>query len=126
MTDATAPRRRTAEQVEGVALVAILLAVGGMAGAASFTHVHDWTMRNSPTGTPEWFGWANAAISDLVPFGVGLEVRRRRRRGLTVGRYPLILIGASASLSLAGQLAEARRTPSRGPLAALPSPGVRA
>ena len=32
------------ERVENVTQVVILLLVGGMAGAASFTHVHDWTM----------------------------------------------------------------------------------
>jgi len=55
------------ERFEGVMLVLILLAIGGMAAAASFTHVHDWTMNNSPAGTGDWFGWANAVISDLVP-----------------------------------------------------------
>ena len=42
--------------------------VAGMAGAASFTHVHDWTMHNSPAGTGNWFGWANAMVSELIPW----------------------------------------------------------
>ncbi|SCL16871.1 hypothetical protein GA0074694_1801 [Micromonospora inyonensis] len=56
-----------ADRVEDVILVLIVLVVGGLAGAASFTHVHDWTMANSPAGTGDWFGWANAAISELLP-----------------------------------------------------------
>ena len=31
-------------RTETVAQVLILLLIAGMAGAASFTHVHDWTM----------------------------------------------------------------------------------
>ena len=38
-------------RVEGVVQVVIMLAVAAMAGAASFRHVHDWTMHNSPLGT---------------------------------------------------------------------------
>jgi hypothetical protein len=40
--------------------VLILILIAAMAGAASFTHVHDWTMHNAPPGTGSWFGWANA------------------------------------------------------------------
>ena len=61
-------------KAETTVKVLILLAVGGMAGAASFTHVHDWTMHNSPAGTPGWFGWANAVISELTPIAAGLEI----------------------------------------------------
>jgi hypothetical protein len=115
--------RTAGERVEGVVQVVILLAVAGMAGAASFTHVHDWTMHNSPAGTGDWFGWANAVISDLIPLGAGLEVRRRRRRGVPVGWYPLVLIGAAALLSLAGQIAEAKPGISGALLASVPALG---
>jgi hypothetical protein len=104
-------------------LVLILLAVGGAAAAASFTHVHDWTMANSPAGTGDWFGWANAIISDLVPLGVGLEVRRRRRHSLKIGAYPIVVILCAAALSLAGQLAEAKSSVTGWLLAAVPALG---
>jgi len=32
-----------------------LLLIGGMAGAAPFTHIHDWTMHHTPLGTGSWF-----------------------------------------------------------------------
>ena len=48
----TTPAPARTERVEGLVLVTILLLVAGFAGAASFTHVHDWTMHNTPTGTP--------------------------------------------------------------------------
>lgn len=99
---ATHPADR-ASRLEGVVLVLILLVVAGFAGAASFTHVKDWTLANSPPGTGEWFGWANAVISELVPIAALLTIRRRRRCGGPIG-YPMFLLIAAASLSLSAQL----------------------
>jgi disulfide bond formation protein DsbB len=108
------------DRAEGWVLVAILLLVAGFAGAASFTHVKDWTLANSPSGTPVWFGWANAVISELVPVAAGLTIRRRRRTHAPVG-YPLALLIAAAGLSLAAQLAVAKPGPSGWLLAAVPA-----
>ncbi|WP_018787775.1 DUF2637 domain-containing protein [Micromonospora sp. CNB394] len=108
------------ERVEGLALVLIVLIVGGLAGAASFTHVHDWTMANSPAGTGDWFGWANAAISELLPLAALLTIRRRRRTGGPVG-YPLFLLVCAVALSLAAQLAVAKPSPSGWLLSAVPA-----
>jgi hypothetical protein len=94
---------------ETIAQVLILLLIAGMAGAASFTHVHDWTMRNVPPGTGSWFGWANAVISDLTPTAAGIEIRRRKRHHQPIG-YPMTVLIAAAVLSLAAQVAQARPT----------------
>ena len=75
--------------------ILILLAVAGMAGAASFTHVHDWTMHNVPAHTGDWFGWANAVISELTPTAAGIEIRRRKRTHASV-RYPMAILIAAA------------------------------
>ncbi|MGN9911622.1 DUF2637 domain-containing protein [Phytohabitans sp. LJ34] len=91
-----------------------------MAGAASFTHVHDWTMHNSPAGTGDWFGWANAAISELIPLAALLTIRRRRRAGGSIG-YPLALLVAAVALSLAAQLAVAKPGLSGWLLSAVPA-----
>ncbi|MFF4876994.1 hypothetical protein [Micromonospora sp. NPDC000668] len=107
-------------RLEGMVLVLILIAVGGSAGAASFTHVHDWTMANSPANTPGWFGWANAVISELVPIAALLTIRRRRRAGAPIG-YPMVLLIAAAGLSLAAQLAVAKPGPSGWLLSAVPA-----
>ncbi|MEU4554003.1 hypothetical protein [Micromonospora violae] len=107
-------------RLEGLVLVLILIVVGGSAGAASFTHVHDWTMANSPTNTPGWFGWANAVISELVPIAALLTIRRRRRVGAPIG-YPMVLLIAAAGLSLAAQLAVAKPGPSGWLLSAVPA-----
>nr|MDT0658965.1 DUF2637 domain-containing protein [Micromonospora sp. DSM 115978] len=108
------------ERAEGLVLVVILLVVGGLAGAASFTHVHDWTMANSPAGTGDWFGWANAAISELIPLAALLTIRRRRRTGGPIG-YPMFLLIAAVALSLSAQLAVAKPGPSGWLLSAVPA-----
>jgi hypothetical protein len=97
------------KRVEAIAQVVILMLIAGMAGAASFTHVHDWTMRNAPPGTGSWFGWANAVISDLTPTAAGIEIRRRKRHHQRIG-YPMGVLIAAAVLSLAAQVAQARPT----------------
>ncbi|SCG55497.1 hypothetical protein [Micromonospora inositola] len=115
-----ADRPTTGTRVEGLVLVLILLTVAGFAGAASFTHVKDWTLANSPTGTGAWFGWANAVISELVPIACLLTIRRRRRTGAPIG-YPLALLIAAAGLSLAAQLAVAKPGISGWLLSAVPA-----
>lgn len=109
-----------AERIEGVVLVLILITVGSLAGAASFTHVHDWTMHNSPAGTGDWFGWANAAISELIPLAALLTIRRRRRAGGSIG-YPMLLLVSAVALSLAAQLAVAKPGLSGWLLSAVPA-----
>ncbi|MER5335864.1 DUF2637 domain-containing protein [Micromonospora sp. NPDC002717] len=106
--------------MEGAVLVLIVLTVGGLAGAASFTHVHDWTMANSPAGTGDWFGWANAAISELLPLAALLTIRRRRRTGGPIG-YPMFLLVCAVALSLSAQLAVAKPGVSGWLLSAVPA-----
>ncbi|MEU5549160.1 DUF2637 domain-containing protein [Micromonospora sp. NPDC047793] len=112
--------KTNAQRIEGVVLVLIVLVVGGLAGAASFTHVHDWTMANSPAGTGDWFGWANAAISELLPLAALLTIRQRRRTGGPIG-YPMFLLVCAVSLSLAAQLAVAKPGLSGWLLSAVPA-----
>ncbi|GIF44417.1 hypothetical protein [Actinoplanes xinjiangensis] len=109
-----------ADRVEGLTLTAILTTVALAAGWASFSHVHDWTMRHAPTGTPDAFGWVNAVISELVPVAALLTIKRRRRAGAPIG-YPLFLLIAAGTLSLSAQLAVARPSPSGWLLSAVPA-----
>jgi hypothetical protein len=105
---------------EALLLAAILVVVASAAGWASFTHVHDWTMRDVPAGTPDAFGWVNAVISELVPVAALLTIRQRRRNHQPIG-YPLGLLIAGAALSLAAQLAVANPSPSGWLLSAVPA-----
>jgi hypothetical protein len=107
-------------RIESGVLAIILAVVAGAAGWASFTHVHDWTMRHVPAGTPSAFGWVNAVISELVPVAAFLTIRRRKRAGTSI-TYPVVLLMASASLSLAAQLAVASPSPSGWLLSAVPA-----
>src|SRR3954447_2744133 len=108
------------DRTETAVLAVILTVVAFSAGWASFTHVHDWTMRHAPAGTPDAFGWVNAVISELVPVAAFLTVRRRRRAGEPIG-YPIALLIAAATLSLAAQLAVAQPSPSGWLLSAVPA-----
>jgi hypothetical protein len=107
-------------RAEALLLAAILIVVASAAGWASFTHVHDWTMRHVPPGTPDAFGWVNAVISELVPVAAFLTIRQRRRTHQPIG-YPLTLLIAAAALSLGAQLAVANPSPSGWLLSAVPA-----
>ena len=110
----------TALRLEFGVLVTIVLLVGVMAGAASFTHVHDWTMHNSPAGTGDWFGWANAVITELIPIASLIVIARRRINGHRIG-YPVFLLVVAVGLSLTAQLAVARPTVFGWMVSALPA-----
>lgn len=112
------PRRE--HRAENAIQIAIVILIGGMAGAASFTHVHDWTMHNVPPGTGGWFGWANAIISELTPTAAGLEIRRRKRHGRPIA-YPMTVLIAAAVLSLTAQVSEATVTPTGWIVASVPA-----
>lgn len=99
------------EWAELAILVLIVAFVFVASGAASFTHVHDWTLRNSPQGTADWFGWVNAVISELVPIASLIMIRRIRRRNPHAPiTFPMTLLVAGIALSLNAQLSEAEQT----------------
>ncbi|MFF0183064.1 hypothetical protein ACFYPF_28655 [Micromonospora sp. NPDC005223] len=119
MTTPTPKSPFIARLQDGV-LVLIVLLVGAMAGAASFNHVHDWTISNSPTGTADWFGWANAVITELIPIAAMIVIIRRRKTGGPIG-YPMFLLIAAVGLSLTAQLAVAKPTVFGWMVSALPA-----
>jgi hypothetical protein len=77
-------------------------------------------MHNAPTGTGDWFGWANAVASELTPTVAVLDMRRRRRTGKRI-TYPLGVLVCSVALSLSAQFACARPSVSGWLLAAVPA-----
>jgi hypothetical protein len=93
-----------ADKAEDWVKLAILSLVMLASLAASFTHMKHWTMRWMPDDTPDWFGWANAVISELVPLGATLSLRKRLRQGKPLWSYALVVLLAGALLSLAAQL----------------------
>lgn len=111
---------RREHRLENTVQISIVILIGGMAGAASFTHVHDWTMHNVPPGTSGWFGWANAIISELTPTAAGLEIRRRKRQHQPIS-YPMTVLIAAAGLSLTAQVSQATATATGWIVAAVPA-----
>jgi hypothetical protein len=119
----TAPTPTRSEGIESRVQNLILIGVAAMAGAASFTHMHDWTMNHVPDGTHDWFGWANAVVSELTPIAAALEIRRRRRTGKSIW-FPVAVLFGAAGLSLAAQFAMADRSFSGWLLAGVPAIAV--
>jgi|GEM_PF-1192556 len=113
-------RKSTGDRWQFAVLFVIVLLVGLMAGAASFSHVHDWTMHNSPAGTGDWFGWANAVITELIPTAALIVIAIRRRNGEGIG-YPMFLLVVAVGLSLTAQLAVAQPTVFGWMVSALPA-----
>ncbi|MBX7265913.1 DUF2637 domain-containing protein [Micromonospora sp. Llam7] len=104
-------------RTESAVRLVILLAIGTMAGAAAFTHVHDLSVAH---GQPHWIGWANAVAVELMAIYLGLELRARRRTGRPVGLVGALLV-AFALLSLAAQVAGAEPSVWGWIVAAVPS-----
>jgi hypothetical protein len=109
---------RTA-RLEDHVQVGILLIMGGMAGAASFTHIHDLSVTH---GQPSWIGWANAIVVELMSIASGLESRRRKRAGQSTTFVHTVLC-AAVTVSLAAQVAEAEPSAWGWIVAALPAVG---
>ncbi|MFF3869563.1 DUF2637 domain-containing protein [Micromonospora sp. NPDC001898] len=105
------------QRTESAVRLVILLAIGTMAGAAAFTHVHDLSVAH---GQPNWIGWANAVAVELMAIYLGLELRSRRRARRPVGLVASLLV-AFALLSLAAQVAEAEPSVWGWTVAAVPS-----
>ncbi|MFI7302161.1 DUF2637 domain-containing protein [Micromonospora aurantiaca] len=80
-----------------------MLAIGGAAGAASFTHVHNVAAAH---GQPGWLAWADAIVLELMSIASGLELRRRKRTHTSTA-FPATVLACAVTLSLAAQVVEA-------------------
>ncbi|WP_341719370.1 DUF2637 domain-containing protein [Micromonospora sp. FIMYZ51] len=96
-----------------------MLAIGGAAGAASFTHVRDVAAAH---GQPGWLAWADAIVLELMSVASGLELRRRKRAGVSVV-FPATVLACAVTLSLAAQVVEAEPSPIGWIAAAVPALG---
>ena len=105
--------------VEGLTQVAIMLAIGGAAGAASFTHVHDVAAAH---GQPGWLAWADAVVLELMSVASGLEMRRRKRAHAPVA-FPTAVLVVAMALSLSAQVVDAEQSAIGWIAAAIPALG---
>src|SRR4051794_40867826 len=83
-------------RVEGLIQIVIMLAIGGAAGAASFTHVHNVAAAHGQGG---WLAWADAVVLELMSIASGLEMRRRKRQHKLVF-FPAAVLGCAVALSI--------------------------
>jgi hypothetical protein len=102
-TPTTTTTTGTGQRAEGFIQVAIMLTIGAMAGAASFTHVHDVAVTH---GQPDWIGWADAVVVELMSIALGLELRRRARTARPVAFIQTALV-FFILVSLSAQVVEA-------------------
>lgn len=116
MTGVAAPRT---DRAESAVQVALMLAVGGVAAAASWAHVVSLAASH---GQPGWLAIADAAVIETTALSAGLEVRRRRRSG-RAPTFVLVALVVAVVLSLAAQVAEAERSVWGWVLAAVPALG---
>ncbi|SCG57018.1 Protein of unknown function [Micromonospora rifamycinica] len=105
--------------MEGFVQVVIMLAIGGAAGAASFTHVHNVAAAH---GQPGWLAWADAIVLELMSIASGLELRRRKRAQVSAV-FPAAVLACAVALSLAAQVVEAEPSPIGWTAAAVPALG---
>ncbi len=120
MTTTTArPASRRGDRAESFVQVVILLAIGGCAAAASFTHVHNVAAAH---GQPGWLAWADAVVLELMSIATGLEIRRRHRARQPAG-FVLGILAAAVALSLSAQVVEAEPSAIGWLAAALPALG---
>lgn len=109
---ATETHTRRGVGAEDYVQFVILGLVVSAALAGAFTHMHDWTIDaidgalsaiGSDKRTPDWIGWANAVISELLPTSSILSYRKRQRQGRST-TVPIIIFIGSAGVSLLAQL----------------------
>jgi hypothetical protein len=96
-----------------------MLAIGGAAGAASFTHVHNVAAAH---GQPGWLAWADAIVLELMSIASGLELRRRKRAH-TSTVFPATVLACAARDSVTAQVVEAEPSPIGWIAAAVPALG---
>jgi Protein of unknown function (DUF2637) len=90
-----------------VADVGPLTVIAGIAGAASFTHIHDTAAEHGQAG---WMAWAIAICIDLLAVMAAREIQRDMRAGRRC-TWPVLVLSIGAALSLAANLAQAEPSP---------------
>jgi hypothetical protein len=99
--------------------ILIMLAIGGAAGAASFTHIHNVAAAHGQDG---WLAWADAIVLELMSIASGLEIRRRKRHHAPV-TFPGAVLVSAVALSISAQVVEAETSAIGWIAAALPALG---
>jgi len=101
--------------------VLVTVVLGGIGGAAGFTHTHDWAVHHGQTG---WLAWADAVVIEGIAIVAGFEVRRDHQQGKTkLLTFPMAVLVAGFGIQMTAQVALAEPTPGGWLLAAMPALG---
>lgn len=101
--------------------VLVTVVLGGIGGAAGFTHTHDWAVHHGQTG---WLAWADAVVIEGIAIVAGFEVRRDHQHGTPRKvTFPMVVLVAGFGIQMTAQVALAEPTPSGWLLAAMPALG---
>jgi hypothetical protein len=112
---------RTGARLVEAVRVMVTVVLGGIGGAAGFTHTHDWAVHHGQTG---WLAWADAVVIEGIAIVAGFEVRHDHHRGHTRKvTFPLAVLVAGFGIQMAAQVALAEPTPAGWLLAAMPALG---
>jgi hypothetical protein len=84
----------------------IMLTLGGVAAAGSFSHIRETAAAHGQDG---WIAYAIAGTVDLLALGSGLEIRRRRRVAAGVV-WPWVTLLLGVAMTLGSNLATAEAT----------------
>ncbi|MFD4192212.1 DUF2637 domain-containing protein [Amycolatopsis thermoflava] len=107
--------------VVDVIRVLVTVVLGGIGGAAGFTHTHDWAVHHGQTG---WLAWADAVVIEGIAIVAGFEVRRDHQQGKTkLLTFPMAVLVAGFGIQMTAQVALAEPTPGGWLLAAMPALG---
>jgi hypothetical protein len=111
----------TIDKLTAALRVLITVALGGIGGAAGFTHTHDWAIHHGQVG---WLAWADAVVIECLAIVAGFEVARDHHRGTTRRvTFPLVVLVAALGVQMAAQVALAEPSPAGWLVAAMPALG---
>jgi len=111
----------TIDKLTAALRVLITVALGGIGGAAGFTHTHDWAVHHGQVG---WLAWADAVVIECLAIVAGFEVARDHHRGTTRRiTFPLVVLVAALGVQMAAQVALAEPSPAGWLVAAMPALG---
>ena len=100
----------------------VTVVLGGIGGAAGFTHTHDWAAAHGQHG---WLAWADAVVIEGMAVVAGFEIHRDRTAGRhgRVAALPWVVLVLAFLIQMTAQVARAEPTPAGWLLAAMPALG---
>jgi hypothetical protein len=93
----------------------VTVTLGGIGGAAGFTHTHDWA---NALGQHGWLSWADAVVIEGMAIVAGFEIHRDPKAML-----PKIVLVVAFLVQMTAQVSQAEKSPAGWLVAAMPALG---